>query len=652
MLSLRHTTLTLLLLGLASPLFAGGNVRYDDFHAIVPEELKMTSDPGAPGASAVILEYADVEDDQQSQEVVYKRIKIFTEEGKKYGDVEIPFFKGSFSISGVKARTIHADGTIVPFTGKIYEKEIAKDRHVKYLAKTFSLPDVEPGSIVEFTYRLGWEQNMLYTTRWIVEHELFTRKEHFSLLPYSDWSLKCYTLALGIPNGKKPQRDPQGNMTMDLENVPAFEAEKFEPPENELKPRVEIFYTSQTIEEPEKFWKRIGKEQFSATEEFIGHRKGVQEAVQELMAASPNDTPEAKLHTIYARTQKLRNLTYGNEMTAQEVKALKQNKNAEDVLKNGYGYRNEINRLFVAMARAAGMDASVVKVSQRDDTFFNRNVQDQRQLNGEVVMVELPGKTLFLDPGTPYCLFGLLSWENTGVDGLKLEKGGGTFVKTPLFTAIVAMTRRAADLHYEDGLLKGTIAVSFSGQEALVHRLQALRTDEAGIKDQIKQDLRDSMPPSTSLKWISLTGLTDSNQQLIARFTVEIAGVVSPVGRKLLLPTAIFEAQNRDPFQHAERHYPVYFDYSYGEADDVSITLPDSMEVSTLPDAQHLQEVFGKYDAVWSKDGQKLDFKRQFMMDGIVFPVTAYPQLRNFYEKVANGDEENAILSAKAVAQH
>src|SRR5580704_1203640 len=72
----------------------------DDWLPISPEELKMTSVPEAPGAPAVYLyRQVDRDDSRNGHEYNYVRIKILTEEGRKYGDVEIPFFKGEGNIS-------------------------------------------------------------------------------------------------------------------------------------------------------------------------------------------------------------------------------------------------------------------------------------------------------------------------------------------------------------------------------------------------------------------------------------------------------------------------------------------------------------------------------------------------------------------------
>ena len=89
-----------------------------DWLPVNPEELKMASEPQAPGATAIIL-YRQVDRDDSgltAHENDYVRIKILKEEGRKYADVEIPFLKeNGNNIINIHARTIRADGSIVNF---------------------------------------------------------------------------------------------------------------------------------------------------------------------------------------------------------------------------------------------------------------------------------------------------------------------------------------------------------------------------------------------------------------------------------------------------------------------------------------------------------------------------------------------------------
>jgi len=103
---------SLLLVGTAArrvhPVSAG-----DEWQPISQDELKMTSEPKAPGAPALIL-YRQVDRDdsdvRRAHGYNYIREKIFTEEGRKFADVEIPLGNGKWDIQNMKARTIRHDG--------------------------------------------------------------------------------------------------------------------------------------------------------------------------------------------------------------------------------------------------------------------------------------------------------------------------------------------------------------------------------------------------------------------------------------------------------------------------------------------------------------------------------------------------------------
>src|SRR2546427_3132369 len=121
---------------LAFAFFSPITARAVGFQPIPPDELKMTSEPQAPGAPAIIL-YRQVDRDDRgltAHEDDYFRIKILTEEGRKYADIEIPFFKEEGNVVNLHARTIKPDGTVMNFNGKIFDKSIVKTKGVKYLA--------------------------------------------------------------------------------------------------------------------------------------------------------------------------------------------------------------------------------------------------------------------------------------------------------------------------------------------------------------------------------------------------------------------------------------------------------------------------------------------------------------------------------------
>jgi hypothetical protein len=293
--------------------------------------------PEAPGAPAVIL-YREVDRDDNARtgnEQNYLRIKILTEEGRKYGDVEIPYFREQGNIVGIRARTVRPDGRVVHFEGKAYDKTIVKARGVKYLAKTFTLPDVQVGSIIEYRYAYDMTENYVYDSHWILSNELFTRHAKFSLKPNRDFALR-WSWPVGLPQGTTaPKEEPSSKIVrMESQNIPAVQIEDFMPPANELKFRVDFEYSENNVElDPTRFWKQRGKKLNAFVESFLGKPKSLEQEVARMV--SPGDSPEVKAQKLYARVQQLRNTSFEVEKSDQEQKRAKAKEggNAEQLLK-------------------------------------------------------------------------------------------------------------------------------------------------------------------------------------------------------------------------------------------------------------------------------------------------------------------------------
>src|ERR1039458_4172348 len=133
-----------LLLALTSPA-----ILLAQFQQPTDEELKMTADPKAPGAAAVYLNIEEIANDPMHFQSFYARIKVLTEKGKELATQEVPYLKGNFKITDIKARTIHSDGTIIPLVGKPEDLMISKSGDQQFGRKVFTLPSVEVGSILE-----------------------------------------------------------------------------------------------------------------------------------------------------------------------------------------------------------------------------------------------------------------------------------------------------------------------------------------------------------------------------------------------------------------------------------------------------------------------------------------------------------------------
>lgn len=642
--------LLLLLLILALPGLTAGAAKKGEWLPITDEERRFTEVPGNPGAPAVLLYRENYSDDVDSFDRHYFRIKILTDEGRKYGDVEILYWKALFKVEDIQARTIRPDGTVVPFNGKVFDKVLIKHKGLKIQAKTFTLPEVEVGSIIEYRYTLSpWPLN----THWTIQHELFTRRARFFFRPYlqSSYNIRWVSyLSRGRPGPVSNEKE--GTVELAVQNLPAFHKEEFMPPEKMLQERVAFYYTREWDETPDAFWKREGKEWHDVAEKFIGKRKGIEQAVAAIV--DPADPPETKLRKLYARVQQIRNLSYEEEKTEKEEKRekLKDSNNVEDVWKRGYGWRDEITRLFVALARAAGFQAASARVSQRDEYFFMRDLLDWRQLNNEVAIVRLGDRDRFFDPATPFCPFGLLRGYRAGVQGLRLDPQGGVFIKTPDPTPDQAFISRRAELTLDDeGSLNGSLEVAFHGQEALDRRLNAVDEDEAGRRSDLEDYIRNALPSGAEVTLEEVKGWDQTEEPLVARFRLAIHGLGVSTGRRLLLPLGVFHTNKGNPFEVQTRKHDVYFDYPYQQEDEITIQLPSGLRVETLPQPSRASSGVGDFELVSENDGGSLRIHRRMRLNRYYFSVSQYSELRNFYSAMRTGDGEQAVLQISEVGQ-
>lgn len=628
-----------------------------DIPPVTPEELQMSSEPLAPGAPAIVL-YRQVDRDDSghtAHENNLLRIKILKDEGRKYADVEIPFYKErGQDIVNIHARTIHADGSVVPFQGKPYDKYIAKAKGLKYMAKTFTLPDVQVGSVIEYSYTLDLPEGYVYDSRWILSYELFTKHAKFSLKQYtSDYS----TLGLRwnwnqLPAGSEPPKEGADHIIrMEANNIPAFQIEDYMPPENELKSRVNFTYSEDMERDPQKFWQNRGKKLNGIVESYVGKRKSMEGAVSQIVSAG--DPPEVKLQKIYARVQQLRNTSYEVEKTAQEQKRAKQkdNGNVEDVWKNGYGDGRQLNLLFLALARAAGFEAYSVFLADRRNYFFDPKMMDSYQLDSDVVLVKVNGKDVFCDPGAAFTPFGLLEWPETWVQGLRLDKDGGTWITTAQPKSEDSRVIHKADLTLSDtGDLEGKLTVTYTGLEAMQRRVEERNDDDTDRKKYLEDDLRASIPAAGEVELSNQPDWKSSDAPLVAEFKLKIPGWVSGAGRKAFLPVGLFSASEKHVFEQEARVYAIYFAYPSEKEDDINVTLPEGWQVSSVPSPQVKDAKAALYSLTVENNKQTVHVNRKMNIDLVMLERKYYPALRNFFQLVRTGDDEQVVLQPGGTA--
>jgi hypothetical protein len=627
-----------------------------------PEQLKMTSDPAAPDAPAVYLFREEVVDDKLHYHRLYAQIKILNEKGKEeFSDIEMPYEAGVANVRAVEGRTIHPDGTVVPFTGKPYSKELVKAGNTRIMAKVFSLPDVQVGSILEYQYELQYDDNMVVPPEWIIQQPVFVHKAHYRFVPTmfdlgeisgkdefgKEKSATRLLYYPWLPAGDKVRENIDGTFDLTVDNIPAIPDEEYSPPLKSYSYRLLFYYASSYT--GAEYWKGIGKEWSKNVDQFANPSDRIRAAVAGIVA--PGDTDDQKLRKIYAAVMALDNTRFSREHSTAENKAAGLRvKTAADIWEQKRGSDDEIARLFVSMARAAGLKAYAMAVTERNRNLLNTGYLSWNQLEDEIAIVQVGGKEVYFDPGERYCEYGKLHWMHTELLGVRQADGGVTLATTPAQIYPDNVSTRIAELDLgSDGALKGVVRVTMKGAEALRWRQAALSSDEQEVKRDFEGELQGKVPDGTHVTMDHFINLTNGEDQLMA--IVKVSGSLgTQTGKRIMLPSGFFEARDKPMFPQQKRANMVDLLYPYVLNDQVTVKLEPGLAIESVPASVKIPFAQSAlYQAIYKNDNGTYVQVRQLAVGSPIYKAEAYPQLRDFFQKSGAQDQEQVILKRSAV---
>jgi hypothetical protein len=648
------------------------------FQTPTNEELRMTADPKAPGAAAVYLNIDETANDPQHYQIVYVRIKVLAEKGKELATVQIPFVKGVYKITSIKGRTIHSDGTIVPLNTKpedlLIEKsgETTLDRSAIHLSNletqidrmVFNLPSVEVGSILEYKYELHYDDVGYSSPTWEVQRPYFVHKAHYAFTPYpaflpsqvSTSSENNLVDAKGhpinslifwsmLPLGVSVKNDIAGRFSLDVQDVPPTPAEDWMPPMESFLYKVQFYYKNAFS--ADGYWVTGASQWTEDVAHFATRSKAIREVVGGLIA--PEDSEMDKARKLYLAVQALDNTDFSRKRETSELKQLKlkEAKRAEDTWTQKSGDSTDIALLYLAMARAAGLEARAMKVADRKKRIFDSTFLWTSQLEDTIVLVTVAGKELVLDPGEKMCPFKTVSWRHSHATGFVEGVDGRSLSTTADQNYTENKTKRFGDFTVSaDGGVKGQIRLVMIGQEALHWRQLALRNDPVEVKKSFDRWLATMVPRGVSAHIDHFIGLDDPEVQLLAFVKAEGAlGAVT--AKRILLPGFFFEAGAPLPFVSAEQRQ-TSVDMHYGEqlTDQVTYHLAAGMEVEGAPPEQKfLWKDHAVFATVSQKTPGQIVLVRSLARSFTFAAPSEYGELRGFYQKVSVADQQQLVLN-------
>jgi uncharacterized protein DUF3857/transglutaminase superfamily protein len=589
----------------------------------------------------------------------YVRVKIYTDRGKEtQSKIQIPFgkfFGTEIKIQDIAARTIKPDGTVVDLKKEdVFESTQVKSSGAKIKVKSFVVPAIEPGVIVDYRWREIRVRASANYLRLQFQRDIPARLVKYLIkpYPYAGYGMRAQTFhGINSPFVK----EKNGFYSTTMSNMPAFAEEGSMPPEDQVRTWMLLYYTREEKSVPEKFWKDWGKELYDLHKSDIKVNDEIRKASAEGVGDAA--TPDGKLERLYNYTrEKVKNINDDAlGLTPEERAKAKENKSPSDTLKRGKGTSEDIDMLFAALAIAAGLDARVVELPDRSDFFFNEGFADGYFLRLHAVAVQLDGKWQFYDPANAYCPIGMLPWWKEGVKALILDQKEPIWTTTPISPPDKSLETRTGKFSLlEDGSLEGHVRIEYTGQLGIEKKEENDDDSPAQREDTLKEAIKKRMS-TAELSEIKIENVTDPVKPFTYSYHVRVPGYAQRTGKRIFFQPGVFSHGAGSLFPSSTRKYEIYFHYPWAEKDHITIDLPagfalDNAEQPGSITPEMCQQVC-RQDIKIGSNGRVLVYDRNFFFgarDNILFPVASYAAIKRLFDVMNQMNEHTITLKQSA----
>lgn len=593
----------------------------------------------------------------------YVRVKIFSERGReKFSKFDIPYTKGT-KIKDLTARVIKKDGTIVDVVEKdIFEREIVRASGIKVKAKSFAVPNIEPGVIVEYRYKeaiddAGASGMRLPLQRDIpVRHLAYYYKPNSKEPQYHAYNTKDFKF---VP-------DKKGFFLGERKNIPSFKEEPRMPPEDQVRPwllltstRFQLTSLSATgfsfvIKDPSNvagYWAAFAGERGQTLDFVLKPNKKIKAEAERITAGA--QTTDEKMRRLYDYCQKeIHNVYYDQSVTAEQKKKLPQVKAMADILERKQAVSPaHVDWLFAALAGSLGYDVRLAYTGNRSEMFFNPNMTNEQLLHFAGIAVGENKNFKYYNPCDPNVPFGTLPWFEEDSNVLLIAKDNYIWAETPSLTHEQNNYKRTADLKLlDDGTLEGDVTVELSGQPAITFR-QTYYDDTVDKQSESVTDAVKTRISTAEVTSVSIENMKDTTKPIVQRYKVKVPNYAQKTGKRLFIQPSFFQYGPSAVFSSSTRKYDVFFRYAWSEKDTINIALPAGFKLDNadapVPFSDPNKIGSLDFDIKYNVANNVLMVKRNFYWGAkgnILFASKYYEPLKNIFDAFHKTDSHTITL--------
>ena len=560
-----------------------------------------------------------------------RRIHILKESGRSLGEVKLYFSNGNqLTVGKASSFRLNEQGEVVASEMKlnaIIKEKVDDDTWVV----KFTIPDVQVGSIIHYTYEKTDKSFFSYT--WRFQDNIPTLKSEYSF--FQGPGLEFAYVALGVMTNQIRIND----LSYVLTNIPAATAEQYVPNEGNYQPTLRFqlakWLNPQTnrVEPVFEDWALFGKELLDMDRMKVskGDYKQLAELAAPIVAPYTDSLEQAR--ALFRYIQK--------KISWNESYAVLPDQSPEEALKEGSGTSADINRALVCLLQAAGFDAHHALVGTRGHSIMIPDFPLAFQFNTMLAYLKIGGKAYALDATDPDRPFDLPARATLNQQFLVAAEGNCHWEPIPVSLQSGHSVFGLLSVR-EDGGVSGKLTLTQKGYDAVSAR-HILK--EEGIDAFWDWRLEDNFP-TEAIKSHRIRGIGSPDSSVSVELELELEGYAMAAGDFLYLQPLIIDRLEENPFLDSTRVYPIDFGYPESNSVRISIVIPEGYQLDEAPKNSQIS-LPGKslaFTYMASLEGTMINVMNKYDQRQSFFQPDEYPQLKQVYDMIMARHGQQVVL--------
>lgn len=553
-----------------------------------PAELALTAPVVEPDAHAEYLVYEEfIEDGREASAWdVHARIKLFDGVGaQQFATIHVDYPEKYGAVTELVGRTILPNGRVLPLESRAIQDQpvVTAGKEVRR-RRSFALPSVTAGAVIEYRYRIEYSQMRSNGIRLDFRREAPCRRIAYYFRPRntSEYALEYQWTPRVIEFHSPGSRLAPSNgwYRFEATNQPARFTEPDSPPPLQNTGCVLIYY-ARVLQRPGiTYWDDLAVSRDNLFLPATRPNGEARELARLITAGARDDRERVERLAAWMRSDfSVVEHTHADSLAAHGLKLVD---NGRAALAQRGGTPDAAQWAFATLARALDLPVRELLSADRTELYFHPNLQHEGFLPNRRVAVKLPEGWYAVDPGASQLDADMVSQAEEGQPALVCDRDSAFFLEMPFAEPERSRLTRTAELELaEDGTVSGEVTLEATGHFNDERQRRFVGMTGASVDTILRRELGWE-ESALRLSNVRIERGRPGEGRFRVRFHAEWPGVGVATARRLVLEPALLEARRPARFGAGKRRTSVAFPHAWSERDSVRIRLPDGWKVEGL----------------------------------------------------------------------